>query len=193
MALFHCVCVFLMPESYSIVCMDHTSYVCSPITGYFGCFLVLTIVNRIVVKVGVLVSFWVKVFFGYMPNSGIAGSFGSSVFVGFSLLFFVEAMPISILSNSIRGHHFLHALSSIYSLKTFWGWLFWVVWDDYLSVIWFAFLLIIGEVKHLFVCFCFSLNSVGFTSWNRVLENLPFFKLFFDDLHQGIYSPGGLE
>ena len=52
-----CVCVFLMPESYSIVRMDHTSRVYSPVTEYFGWFLVLTIVNRIVVKVGVLVSF----------------------------------------------------------------------------------------------------------------------------------------
>ena len=54
-----------------------------------------------------------------MPSSGIAGSFGSSVFLGFSMLFFVVAISISVLSNSIGGHHFLHALSSIYSLKTF--------------------------------------------------------------------------
>ena len=132
-----CVCVFLMPESYSIVRMDHTSRVYSPVTEYFGWFLVLTIVNRIVVKVGVLVSFWVKVVFGYMPNSGIAGSFGSSVFLGFPMLFLVVAIPISVLSNSIGGHHFLHALSSIYSLKTFWGWPFWVVWGD--TSVWFDF------------------------------------------------------
>ena len=57
MALFHCVCVFfLMPESYSIVHVD-TPPVSIHVTGYFGGVLVLTVVNRIVVKVGVLVSF----------------------------------------------------------------------------------------------------------------------------------------
>ena len=45
-----------MPESYSIVHVD-TPPVSVHVTGYFGGVLVLTIVNRIVVKVGVLVSF----------------------------------------------------------------------------------------------------------------------------------------
>ena len=43
---------------------------------------VLSVVNSAVVSTGVHVSFQISVsgFFGYMPRSGITGSYGSSVF-----------------------------------------------------------------------------------------------------------------
>ena len=50
--------------------------------GYLGCFHVLTIVNSAAMNIGVHVSFWiirVFVFSGYIPRSGIAGSYGSSI------------------------------------------------------------------------------------------------------------------
>ena len=47
---------------------------------HLGCFHVLAIVNSAAMNIGVHVSFPVKVLSGYMPSSGIAGSYGSSIF-----------------------------------------------------------------------------------------------------------------
>ena len=42
------------------------------------CFRVLAIVNSAAMNIVVLVSFWIRVFSGYTPKSGIAGSYGNS-------------------------------------------------------------------------------------------------------------------
>ena len=47
---------------------------------HLGCFHVLTIINSAIVNIGVYVSFQFMVFSGYMPRSGIPGSYGSSIF-----------------------------------------------------------------------------------------------------------------
>ena len=50
--------------------------------GHLGCFCILAIVNNAVVNVGMYVSFQISVliFFRYIPRSGIAGSYGISIF-----------------------------------------------------------------------------------------------------------------
>ena len=48
--------------------------------GRLGGFPVLAVVNSAAVDIGVHVSFGVMFSSGYMPRSGIAGSYGSSVF-----------------------------------------------------------------------------------------------------------------
>ena len=48
--------------------------------GRLGGFPVLADVNSAAVNIGVHVSFGVMFFSGYMPRSGIAGSYGSSIF-----------------------------------------------------------------------------------------------------------------
>ena len=55
----------------------------SSVDGHLGCFHVLAIVNSAAVNIGVHVSFQISVFIfsGYIPRSGIAGSYGSSTFV----------------------------------------------------------------------------------------------------------------
>ena len=45
-----------------------------------GCFHVLAIVHSAATNIVVHDSFWIMVFSGYMPSSGIAGSYGSSIF-----------------------------------------------------------------------------------------------------------------
>ena len=57
-------------------------YICatSSLSIHLGCFRVLAIVNRAAVNIVVHVSFRIMVFSGYMPSSGIAGSYGSSIF-----------------------------------------------------------------------------------------------------------------
>ena len=52
----------------------------SPVDGHLGCSHVLTIVNSAAVNIWVHVSFWITVFSGSVARSGIAGSYGSSVF-----------------------------------------------------------------------------------------------------------------
>ena len=48
--------------------------------GHLGCLRVLAIVNSAAMNLGGHVSFWIIVLSGYMPRSGIAGSYGNSVF-----------------------------------------------------------------------------------------------------------------
>ena len=50
------------------------------VNGYFGGFHVLAIVNSAAMNTGVHVSFLIIVFSGYMPSSGMAGSYVSSIF-----------------------------------------------------------------------------------------------------------------
>ena len=68
----------LMAEEHSIVYTYHIFLFHSSVNGHLGCFHVLATVKSVVMKSGVCVSFWTMVFSGYMPRSGIAGSYGNS-------------------------------------------------------------------------------------------------------------------
>ena len=91
----------------------------SSVSGHLGCFHVLAIGNNAAVITGVHVSFWIMFFSGYVPRSGIAGSYGSSLFSFFrsvSVLIFIVAIPIYIPTNSRGGFPSLYTLPSIYLL-----------------------------------------------------------------------------
>ena len=60
--------------------MCHIFFIHSSVDGHLGGFHVLAIVNSAAVSIGVHVSFWIMVFSEYMPNSGLAESYGSSIF-----------------------------------------------------------------------------------------------------------------
>ena len=60
--------------------MYHVFFIHSYIDGHLGCFQDLAVVNSTAVNIGVPVSFRIIIFSGYMPRSGNAGSYGSSVF-----------------------------------------------------------------------------------------------------------------
>ena len=62
--------------------MCHIFFIHSSVDGHLGCFHVLAIVKRAAMNILVHESFWIMVFSGYMPSSGIAGSYGSSIWVG---------------------------------------------------------------------------------------------------------------
>ena len=59
--------------------MYHIFFIHLCVDGHLGCFHDLAIVNTAAVNIGVHVSFQITVFSGYMPRSGIAGSYGSSI------------------------------------------------------------------------------------------------------------------
>ena len=75
-------------------------FIHSSVSGHLGCFHVLAIVNSAAVNIGVHVSFWIRVFIfsGYTPRSGIAGSYGNSVFcfLRTSILLSIVTAPIYI-------------------------------------------------------------------------------------------------
>ena len=64
-----------MTEQYSIVYMYHNFFMHSSVSGHLGCFYVLDIVHSAAMNIGVHVSFSILVSSGYMPRSGIAGSY----------------------------------------------------------------------------------------------------------------------
>ena len=68
-----------MAELYSIVYMYHNFFIHSSVNGHLGCFQVLPIVNSAAMNNGIHVSFSILVSSGYMPMSGIAGSYGGFI------------------------------------------------------------------------------------------------------------------
>ena len=60
--------------------MYHSFFIRSSIDGHLGCFHVLVIAYSAAVNIGVHVSFLTIFFSRYMLRSGIAGSYGSSIF-----------------------------------------------------------------------------------------------------------------
>ena len=57
----------------------HNFFVHSSVDGYLGCFHVRAIVNSGAVNNGIRVSLSIFVSSGYMPMSGIAGSYGGFI------------------------------------------------------------------------------------------------------------------
>ena len=73
---------------YSVVCVyiymytHHIFFIHSSVHGHLGCLHALAVVNSAAVNIGVHVSFWIRVFIfsGYLSRSGIAESYGNSIF-----------------------------------------------------------------------------------------------------------------
>ena len=66
--IFHCIYIY------------HSFFNHSSVDGYLGCLHVFAVVNSAAMNIGVHVSFQIIVLSGYMPRSGIAGSYGNSIF-----------------------------------------------------------------------------------------------------------------
>ena len=59
--------------------MYHNFFIHSFAEGHLGCFHVLAIINSAAMNNGIHVSFSILVSSGYMPRSGIAGSYGGFI------------------------------------------------------------------------------------------------------------------
>ena len=78
--------------------MYHSFLIHSSDDGHLGCFHVLAIVNSASVNTGVHMSLSILVSLVYMPSSGIAGSYGSSISSFLSLVPFDQHFPIDLIS-----------------------------------------------------------------------------------------------
>ena len=109
MAVFHS---FLWLSS---VCVCRHLLIQSSIDGHLSCFWVsLAVVNRVAVKIGVHISFWIClfIFFRYILRSGISGWHGSLVlsFWGTSTLYSILAAISYKPTNTVQA--FLFSMSS---------------------------------------------------------------------------------
>ena len=76
--IFHC--IYVPHILYPLICQWASRFIHSSVNGHLGCFRVLAIVNSAAMNIGVNVSFQITVLSGYLPRSGIGGSYGSSIF-----------------------------------------------------------------------------------------------------------------
>ena len=60
--------------------MDQVFFIHSSVDGHLGCFHGLAIASSAAMNTEVHISFQIMVFSRYMPRSGIAGSYGGSIF-----------------------------------------------------------------------------------------------------------------